>query len=168
MYERIMEVGQPYGIKPIAPSQIRRVEAGIFRYGADLTIENNPYEIMGFERLVEDQTADYIGKEALMRIKEEGVSQKLVGTILDAEEEIPGRPDIAPIYRNGEEIGKVTLILWSPRMQRNIGYVWVPIELAEPGNEIEVSTLDGIAPAKTAAVPFFDPRKSVPSRKLSS
>ena len=168
MYERIMEVGQPYGIKPIAPSQIRRVEAGIFRYGADLTIENNPYEIMGFERLVEDQSADYIGKEALMRIKEEGVSQKLVGTILDAEEEIPGRPDIAPIYRNGEEIGKVTVILWSPRMQRNIGYVWVPIELAEPGNEIEVSTLDGIAPARTAAVPFFDPRKSVPSRKLSS
>ena len=168
MYERIMEVGQPYGIQPIAPSQIRRVEAGIFRYGADLTIENNPYEIMGFERLVEDQSADYIGKEALRRIKEEGVSQKLIGTILDAEEEIPGCPDVAPIYRNGEEIGKVTLILWSPRMQRNIGYVWVPIDLADPGNQIEVSTLHGTAPAKTAAVPFFDPRKSVPSRKLSN
>ncbi|MCY3857647.1 MAG: glycine cleavage system protein T [Gammaproteobacteria bacterium] len=168
MYERIMEVGQPYGIQPIAPSQIRRVEAGIFRYGADLTIENNPYEIMGFERLVEDQSADYIGKEALRRIKEEGVSQKLIGTILDAEEEIPGCPDVAPIYRNGEEIGKVTLILWSPRMQRNIGYVWVPIDLADPGNQIEVTTLHGTAPAKTAAVPFFDPRKSVPSRKLSN
>ncbi len=168
MYERIMEVGQPYGIQPIAPSQIRRVEAGIFRYGADLTIENNPYEIMGFERLVEDQSADYIGKEALRRIKEEGVSQKLIGTILDAEEEIPGCPDVAPIYRNGEEIGKVTLILWSPRMQRNIGYVWVPIDLADPGHQIEVSTLHGTAPAKTAAVPFFDPRKSVPSRKLSN
>ena len=168
MYERIMEVGQPYGIKPIAPSQIRRVEAGIFRYGADLTIENNPYEIMGFERLVDDQSADYIGKEALIRIKEEGVSQKLVGTILDAEEEIPGCPDVAPIYRNGEEIGKVTLILWSPRMQRNIGYVWVPIDLADPGNQIEVTTLHGTAPAKTAAVPFFDPRKSVPSRKISA
>ncbi|MCY4096073.1 MAG: glycine cleavage system protein T [Gammaproteobacteria bacterium] len=168
MYERIMEVGQPHGIQPIAPSQIRRVEAGIFRYGADLTIENNPYEIMGFERLVDDQSADYIGKEALMRIKEEGVSQKLVGTILDAEEEIPGCPDVAPIYRNGEEIGKVTLILWSPRMQRNIGYVWVPIDLADPGNQIEVTTLHGTTPAKTAAVPFFDPRKSVPSRKLSN
>ena len=167
MWDRIMEVGKPHRIRPIAPSQIRRVEAGIFRYGADLSIENNPYEIMGLERLVEDQSADYIGKEALMKIKEAGVSQKLIGVILDDEERIPGRPDVAPIYRNGEEIGKVTLILWSPRMQRNIGYVWVPIELSEPGNQIEVTTLHGTAPGRTAAVPFFDPRKSVPSRKLS-
>lgn len=168
LWNRIMEAGKPHNIRAIAPSQIRRVEAGIFRYGADMTIENNPYEIMGLERLVEDQSADYIGKEALMRIKERGVRQKLVGVILDSDEVIPSQPDNAPIYRNGEEIGRVTLILWSPRMQKNIGYVWVPIELAEPGNEIEVSTLHGTAPGKTAAVPFFDPRKSVPSRKLAA
>lgn len=168
LWNRVMEAGRPHNIRAIAPSQIRRVEAGIFRYGADLTIENNPYEIMGLERLVEDQSADYIGKEALMRIKETGVSQKLVGVILDSDEVIPGQPDNAPIYRNGEEVGRVTLILWSPRMQKNIGYVWVPIELAGPGNEIEVTTLHGTAPGKTAAVPFFDPRKSVPSRKLAA
>ena len=168
MWDLVMDAGQRYNIRPIAPSQIRRVEAGIFRWGADLTIDNNPYEIMGFERLVEEQSTDYIGKEALMRIKEQGVSQKLIGVILDDEERIPGLPDPAPIYRNGEEIGKVTLILWSPRMQRNIGYVWVPIELSGPGNEIEVSVLNGTAPGKTTAVPFFDPKKSIPSRKLAT
>ena len=52
LWNRIMEAGAPYRIRPIAPSQIRRVEAGIFRYGADMTIENNPFEISGLERLV--------------------------------------------------------------------------------------------------------------------
>ena len=100
-------------------------------------------------------------QEALMRIKAEGVTQKLVGVVLDGDEVIPSLPDVAPIFRDGKEIGKVTLILWSPRMQKNIGFVWVPIQLAGPGNSIEVSTLHGTVPGKTAAVPFFDPRKSV-------
>ena len=168
LWNRIMEAGRPHRIRPIAPSQIRRIEAGIYRYGADITIENNPFEIMGLERLVEDQSADYIGKEALMRIKAEGVDQKLVGVVLDSDEQIPGCPDIAPVYRDGEEIGRVTVLVWSPRMERNIGYVWVPIGLAGPGNALEVSTLNGTAPGKTAAVPFFDPRKSVPSQTLAT
>ena len=168
LWNRIMEAGEPHRIRPIAPSQIRRIEAGIFRYGADMTIENNPFEIMGLERLVEDQNADYIGKQALMRIKAEGVSRKLVGVVLDSDGPIPGYPDIAPIYRDGAEIGRVTALVWSPRMQKNIGYIWVPIELAAPGNAIEVTTLDGTAPGKTAAVPFLDPRKSVPSQGLAA
>ncbi len=168
LWNRIMEAGEPHRIRPIAPSQIRRIEAGIFRYGADLTIENNPYEITGLERMVEDQDADYIGKRALMRIRAEGVSRKLVGVVLDGEDRLPGRPDVAPVYRDGEEIGKVTVLVWSPRMQRNIGYVWVPIGLAAPGNALEVTTLDGTAPGRTAAVPFFDPGKSVPARNLAA
>ena len=81
---------------------------------------------------------------------------------------VRGRPDAAPAYRDGKEIGRVTVIVWSPRMQKNIGYVWVPIELAAPGNAIEVCTLDGTATGKTAAVPFFDPGKSVPSQRLAA
>ena len=133
-----------------------------------MTIDNNPFEIMGLERLVEDQDADYIGKEALMRIRARGVSQKLVGIVLDGDERIPGCPDIAPVYRDGREIGRVTVVVWSPRMGRNIGYVWVPIELAEPGNALEVTTLSGTATGKTVALPFFDPRKSVPSQSLAA
>ena len=168
LWARIMEAGEPHRIRPIAPSQIRRVEAGIYRYGADMTIEDNPFEIMGLERLVEDQDADYIGKDALMRIRAEGVSRKLVGVVLDGEERLAGRPDVSPVWKDGEEVGQVTVLVWSPRMQRNIGFVWVPIGLAAPGNAIEVATLEGTAPGRTAAVPFFDPRKSVPSGNLAA
>ena len=55
------------------------MEAGIFNYGGDMTLENNPFEVTGLERLVEEQEADYIGKDALERIRREGVVRKLVG-----------------------------------------------------------------------------------------
>jgi serine/threonine protein kinase len=52
LWDRIMEAGRPHAIRPIAPCEARRIEAGIFNYGSDMTIENNPFEIMGLERLV--------------------------------------------------------------------------------------------------------------------
>ena len=74
-----MEAGKPHEIRPIAPCEARRIEAGIFNYGSDMTIANNPFEVMGLERLVEPQDADYIGKAALEEIRRTGVSRKLVG-----------------------------------------------------------------------------------------
>ena len=72
LWDRIMEAGRPHDIRPIAPCEARRIEAGIFNYGSDITIENNPFEVMGLERLVEPQAADYIGKAALEEIRARG------------------------------------------------------------------------------------------------
>ena len=52
---------------------------------------------------------------------------------------------------------------WSPRLERNIGYVWVPIELAAPGTRLDVETDDGTRPGSTAPLPFIDPQKKVPA-----
>ena len=162
LWNKIMEAGEAHDIRPIAPSQARRVEAGIFSYGADMTIQNNPFQITGLERLVEDQAADYIGKEALMRIKAEGVKRKLVGIEIEGEPWViePVEPLFA--YRNGKPVDRVTVVIWSPRLEKNIGYVWVPIELAEPGTVLDVETLQGTVKARTAALPFLDPKKDVP------
>ena len=162
LWDRIMEAGTPYRIRPIAPSQIRRIEAGIFRYGADMTIENNPYQISGLERLVEDQSADYIGKDALMRIKAEGVSQKLVGIELGGDAQVEESPDASPAYHDGKEVGRVTSIVFSPRLEKNIGFVWVPIELAAPGNVLDIATPAGTVEGRTASLPFYDPKKDLP------
>ena len=162
LWNRIMEAGAPHRIRPIAPSQIRRIEAGIFRYGADMTIEDNPFQISGLERLVEDQSADYIGKDALMKIKAEGVSRKLVGVELSGDAQVEESPDASPAYHDGKEVGRVTSIVFSPRLNKNIGYVWVPIELAAPGNTLDVATPGGMVRGQTAAIPFHDPKKDLP------
>jgi aminomethyltransferase len=164
LWEKVIAAGEPYKIRPIAPSEARRIEAGIFNYGSDMTLENNPYEIMGLERLVEEQEADYIGKVALQRIKAEGVKRRLVGI----EIEPPTLPsDLAEywlVHKNGKEVGYVTVATWSPRLKKNIGYVWVPTELAEAGTKLEVQMPDASAIGKTTLIPFIDPKKKVPAQ----
>ena len=68
LWDRIMEAGKPHRIRPIAPSQIRRIEAGILNYGIDMTLENNPYEVGLGWQVDHDQEGDFIGREALARI----------------------------------------------------------------------------------------------------
>ena len=163
LWDRIMEAGTPHDIRPIAPCEARRIEAGIFNYGSDMTIENNPFEVSGLERLVEPQAADYIGKDALERIRVEGVSRKLVGLEVEGDALPFEIAEKRPAFHRGERVGTVTDLIWSPRLEKNIGYVWVPIALASPGIDLEIEGPDGSrAQARTAALPFLDPRKQVP------
>src|SRR6185369_10446637 len=79
LWDRLMEAGKPHKIRPIAPCEARRIEAGIFNSGSDMTIADTPFHVMGLERLVEQQDADYIGKAALEETRAKGVDRKLVG-----------------------------------------------------------------------------------------
>lgn len=166
LWDAILEAGEEFGIRPIAPCEARRIEAGIFNYGSDMTIEDTPLHLMGMERLVEEQPQDYLGKAALERLRREGVDRKLVGIELDMPELEAELDWFWPVHHGGREVGRVTDAVWSPGLRRNIGYVWVPIELAAPGTELEVETPGGIVRGRTAAIPFVDPRKEVPARPL--
>jgi glycine cleavage system aminomethyltransferase T len=164
LWDRVMEAGAPHEIRPIAPAEARRIEAGIFNYRSDMTLDNNPFEVTGLERLVEAQERSYIGKDALERIRAEGVTRKLVGM------EIEGDPleweltQFWPARNAGERVGHATIAIRSPGLEMNIGYVWVPIEIAKPGNELELELPDGSRrTAKTAALPFVDPKKRKPA-----
>jgi aminomethyltransferase len=162
LWERIMEAGRPHQIRPTGPCDIRRIEAGILNWGADMTLENNAYEI-GLNHLVdEDKTADYIGRDALQRIRAQGVQRKLVGI------EIGGPPiDLNPVrWRvkfGGDPVGWVTSACYSPRLKKNIGYAMVPIEYAAVGTAVRVK-MSGIGerPAEVAVKPFIDPKKQIP------
>jgi aminomethyltransferase len=163
LWDRIMEAGKPHDIRPIAPCEARRIEAGIFNYGSDMTIANNPFEIMGLERLVEQQEADYIGKAALEEIRARGVSRKLVGIEVEGDALSFEIAEKRPALHDGREVGQITDLIWSPRLEKNIGYVWVPIGLADPGTPLEIVAPSGdLWPARTAAIPFLDAKKDIP------
>ena len=158
LWNRVMEAGKPFGIAATGPSDIRRIEAGILNYGIDMTIENNPYEI-GMERLVDAAKAhDYIGKEALRKIREKGPARRLVGL------EIAGSPlDLNmtrwPVRIDGQALGHVTSAVHSPRLQKNIGYAYVPLKHAGEGTCVEVDAPSGTRPATVVQMPFFDPAR---------
>jgi glycine cleavage system aminomethyltransferase T len=166
LWDAIMEAGAEHGIRPIAPSEARRIEAGIFNWGSDITLRDTPFHVTGLERLVEEQPQDYIGKAALERIREEGVDRKLVGIVFDDGEPLPGIAAAWPASHDGREVGRVTAAVWSPGLERNIGYVWVPVGLAVPGTRLSVESEHGILTGSTAAIPFVDPAKERPAQPL--
>jgi len=166
LWDAIVAAGEEFEIRPIAPNEARRVEAGIFNWGSDMTLNDTPFHVMGLERLVEQQPQDYIGKDALERIRREGVDRKRVGIRFDDTEPLPGSATTWPAAHDGRPVGRVTDAVWSPGLAANIGYVWVPIELAAPGTKLEVDSEHGPMTGVTAAIPFVDPRKERPAGEL--
>jgi aminomethyltransferase len=166
LWDAIMAAGEEHGIRPIAPSEARRIEAGIFNYGSDMSLRDTPFHVMGLERLVEGQSQDYIGKAALERVRSEGVDRKLVGIVFDESDPLAGIATTWPAYYGGQGVGRVTAAAWSPGLRRNIGYVWVPIELAAPGQPLDVESEHGTLTGRTAAIPFVDPDKERPAQPL--
>jgi len=162
LWERIMQAGKAYNIRPTGPSDIRRVEAGILNWGADMTLENNVYEV-GLDYLVDaGKHADYIGRAALERIKAQGVKRKLTGVAID------GPPIEMNAVRwavavNGAGAGQVTSALYSPRLKSNIGYAMVPVAHATLGTALTV-IIPGLGARKATVVPrpFIDPNKDIP------
>jgi glycine cleavage system aminomethyltransferase T len=160
LWEAILRAGEPYDIRPTGPVDIRRIEGGIFNWGADMTYENNPYE-MGLDRLV-DLDVECIARDALREISERGVERRIVGIEMDGER-FPTLNNVKwPASYDGERVGKVTSACHSPRLERNIGYVWLPEEIARDGTSLEVETEWGSRAATVVPMPFIDPQKAIP------
>jgi aminomethyltransferase len=168
LWDAVFEAGEEFAIRPVAPVEARRIEAGIFNYGSDMTLDDTPLHLMGLERLVEDQPQDYIGKEALEALKRTGVDRKLVGIEWSGDELRAELTWFWPVVQDGTQVGRVTDAIWSPKLAKNIGYAWVPIDLATPGTKLEVQTEHGeTIGVTTAAIPFVDPKKEVPAGSLA-
>ena len=161
LWDRIMEAGRPYDIRPTGPSDIRRIEGGIFNYGVDMTIDNNPFEL-GLDRLVDlDMDSDFMGKDALRRIKQKGVRRRIAGIEIEGDR-LGFNAERWPVRSNGEVVGMVTSAIYSPRLERNIAYSWLPVELSGLGTGLSVETSQGTVGATVVPMPFVDPSKQIP------
>ncbi len=161
LWERIMAAGAAFGLKPGHTSTIRRIEGAMLSYHADADIHTNPFEL-GLDRLVTlDGDFDFIGKNALRRIRDEGVRRRQVGLHLDCAR-LPGpNTTFWPLRKDGRAVGKVTSAVYSPRLERNIALAMVAAEMAGIGTKLEVAMPAGDAPAQVVEKPFFDPGKSL-------
>ena len=165
IWDTLLEVGKKYNVKPTGPSDIRRVEGGILNWGADMTYENNALQI-GLERLVDFSLPEdaCISIGALKKIKAQGVKKRLVGVELDGEP-FPALNAVkwdAHKSDGGAAIGKVTSAIYSPRLKKNIGYCWMPTEMAKDGTKLKVETEWGPRTATVVPMPFIDPDKRIP------
>ncbi len=161
LWEKIMSVGEPLGLKPGHTSSIRRIEGGMLSYHADADISTNPYEVR-LGRLVDlEMDAEYIGKSALQRIKDEGVKRLQVGILIEGEPLKGPNTTFWPLEIEGENIGRVTSAVYSPRLKQNIALAMVSANNATIGTVIDVMTSSGKTRATIVDFPFYDPNKKV-------
>ena len=105
LYEKIMEAGKNDGLQPGHTSSIRRIEGGMLSYHADADINTNPFEL-GFDRLVNlDSENNFIGKEALKKIKQSGIKRKQVGLELDCKPLEGPNTTFWPVISDDKKIG---------------------------------------------------------------
>jgi len=166
LWEKIMAAGKDFGLKPGHTSSIRRIEGAMLSYHADADIHTNPFEV-GLDRLVSfDTDIDYVGKEALKKIKTEGIKRKQIGLILDCDPLKGPNTTFWEITKDNKIIGKVTSAVYSPRLKKNIALAFISIGESKIGNIIDVKTSSSVIKGTIVEKPFFDPKKKIASGKI--
>jgi glycine cleavage system aminomethyltransferase T len=166
LWEKIMSAGKEFDLQPGHTSSIRRIEGAMLSYHADADINTNPYEV-GLDRLVSlDTNINFIGKNSLKKIKENGIKRKQVGLILDCEPLEGPNTTFWKIYKNKNEIGKVTSAVYSPRLKKNIALAMISIEEADIGNVLDVEKSFSMIKATVVNKPFYDPKKKIANAKI--
>jgi aminomethyltransferase len=161
LWEKIMAAGVPLGLKPGHTSSIRRIEGGMLSYHADADISTNPFEL-GLDRLMNlDMDANFIGKAALIRIQEEGVTRKQVGLIIEGVPLKGPNTTFWTIQKDGVAVGNVTSAVYSPRLEQNIALAMVSAEHADIGTSVDVLASSGLIRASIVGRPFYDPKKEI-------
>ena len=155
LWDILWQAGQDLNISAGSPNIILRLEGGILSYLADMNRTNNPYEV-GLDWMVDlDQEDDFIGKEALLEINLKGPAKKLMGV------EIQGDPITAfneehwPVLIDGKTVGSMNALVYSPRLDKNIGYTILDIKHAKSGEEIIIFSPEKELRAITVDLPWF-------------
>ena len=161
LWEKIMAAGAAHGLAAGHTSSIRRIEGGMLSYHADMDIHTNPYEL-GLDRLVNlDADTDFIGRAALQKIRDEGVSRQQVGLEIAGDPMQGPNTTFWPVLSNGEVVGKVTSAVYSPRLEKNIALAMVTVESAAIGTALDVQQPAGMTQARVVEKPFYDPKKKI-------
>lgn len=164
VFDAVWEAGQAYGIAPMGLDALDmvRIEAGLIFAGYEFSDQTDPFEAgIGFTVPLKSKSTDFIGKDALLKRKE-NPRHRLVGLEIDSNDAV-GHGDCVHIGR--AQIGVVTSGMRSPILKKNIALARVDVTHAEIGTSVEIGKLDGQQkrlPARIVRFAHYDPDKSRP------
>jgi len=153
LWNAILEAGQEFGIEPIGlgARDTLRLEMKYCLYGNDIDETTNPLEA-GLGWITKLEKGDFIGREALIKAKENGIKRKLVGFELK-ERAVPRHG--YKILKDGNEIGYVTSGTFSPSLEKGIGMGYVNVPFNEVGTAITIDIRGKQTAAEVVKTPFY-------------
>lgn len=158
LWNDVMEAGKVHDIAPATLLRSRRIEAGLLSARYDFTLDENPYEV-GLGAFVDlDKPANFVGREALHRIRCEGICRRLTGYTSGTLVERP-MTDPWPVVEGNTLVGRATAAERSPALGCTIGYAIVPVNRSEPGTRLTIRAPWGEMAAVATTIPFVDPER---------
>jgi aminomethyltransferase len=167
LWNAVLEAGKAFEIEPcgLGARDTLRLEAGMCLYGNDIDENTTPLEAaLGF--VVKLQKDNFVGKEVLLKQKNEGIKRKRVGTVM-IEQGIP-RPEYEIYSIQAERIGRVTSGTFSPLLKYGIGMAYIQSPQAQEGSIISVKIRNKLVRGKIASFPLYDPEKYGYKRKIGT
>ena len=142
LWDKIWKTGQKFNISPGCPNLIDRIEGGLMSYGNDFTKENNPFEC-NLQKYCNFSDHDFIGKEALNKIKKKKIKQKMCGVIFEGKPYKPNGKLLKVLSPKKEIIGRITSGIFSPKYKKNIGLSMILKDYWRENQKIIVETFNG-------------------------
>ena len=154
LWNLVMDVGKKYDIKPGTPNNIERIESGLFSWGNDMDLNTNALELPLEKFCQLDKSAEYLSRDALHKIRSEGVSRKVVGLIIEGDAFVGGCASPWKISTDKKICGKVTSAAYSPRLKQNIAIATIDKSSNAIGSKVEVDTPWGLRLATVTDILF--------------
>ncbi len=164
VWDALMDAGQPHGLRPAGYKALDslRLEKGYRYWSSDLTPLENPYEAgLGFCVKLNKgdgstgSPCNFIGREALLKIKSEGVKRKLCAVVLAHNSGLYGGE---AVYHGERLLGRLRSAGYGYTIGQSIGYIYLPIELSAIGTPLDVEIFGERFPATIAADVMYDPQ----------
>lgn len=157
VWDALYEAGRPEGLRPVGYKALDslRLEKGYRYWSADITPAEHPYEAgLGF--CVKLDKGEFLGREALLRVRAQGLTRRLATVTIDPAPTIYGGE---AVWRDGHLLGRLRSGGYGYTVERNIGLVYLPVDLAgAPGTRLEVEVFGERVPAEVAPDVLHDPR----------
>lgn len=156
VWDALLAAGRDFGLQPCGYKVLDslRLEKGYRYWSADITPTDNPLEA-GLSFCVRFNKGDFIGREALLKLKAEGLRQKLCTLIIGGEAGLLYGGE--PIYANGRIVGRIRSGGYGYTISQNIGLAYLPLDLAEEETQLEVELFGERVGARVAADVLYDP-----------
>jgi aminomethyltransferase len=154
VWNAIMDAGREYSIKPIGlgARDTLRLESGFCLYGNDIDRTTNPLEA-GLGWITKLEKGDFIGRDVLLKVQQDGLKRKLVGFTIDEDKAFPRHG--YEIRADGKTIGVVTSGTVSPVLVKGIGMGYVTLPYAQQGNTIHILIRNKEIKAQVTKIPFI-------------
>jgi len=157
LWDIVRAAGAAFDIGPGAPNDIERLESGLLSYGADARAQTqpaNPFEL-GLGKLVDlERDAEFIGKQALLKVRAQGIERRLSGFVI-AGDPVPGSQHPVALMQHDVRVGSISEMAYSPRLRQNIAIGMVSNSIPDDDANLTVAIGDTLRDATIAGLPFI-------------